>query len=119
MHRVKLEDRIDMLAGVRTPEEAFQLKYDYCKKLKDKLNELQDIIQKITEINGVSSKDKSLINEIPELKELYQYQPVLPFSAKPNEITIPIGKKKKYYFLKKFLKIQKKLKNFKFFLIFF
>lgn len=92
-HRVKLEDRIDMLAGVRTPEEAFNIKYDYCKKLKDKLNELQDIIGKITEINGVSGKTKTFIEEIPELKELHTYQPVLPFSAQPNEITIPRGKK--------------------------
>lgn len=95
-HRVKLEDRIDMLAGVRTPEEAFNIKYDYCKKLRDKLNELQDIILKITEINGVAEGKAGLVDQIPELKELFDYQPVLPYSAKINEITVPIGNKNNF-----------------------
>lgn len=91
-HRVKIEDRVDMLAAVRTPEEAFNIKYDYCVKLRDKLNELHNIILKITEINGVESSKLGLVQEIPELQNLHTFTPVLPYSAEPNEFTVPAGK---------------------------
>jgi uncharacterized protein YaaN involved in tellurite resistance len=40
-HRMKMENKIEQLGGVRTPEQAFAIKYDYHKKLNDKLDEIQ------------------------------------------------------------------------------
>lgn len=89
---MKIEERVDLLSTVKTPEEAFNFKHDYCVKLRDKLNEMHEIILKITEINGVKSSKLGLIQEIPELQNLYSYQPVMPFSAEGGEFTLPMGK---------------------------
>jgi chromosome segregation ATPase len=40
VQRMKLEDKIESLGGVQTPEQAFQIKHDYHKKLHVKLDEI-------------------------------------------------------------------------------
>ena len=85
-----------MMANVRTPEEAFGIKNDYSKKLAMTLDQMEEMIYRISEINGVSDKSLSPLVMTPHFRNLLNYQPSLPYSAEDGEINIPLGKRFKY-----------------------
>jgi hypothetical protein len=89
-HRIKLEDKIEQLGGVHTPEQALGIKYDYHLKLNDKLNEVQQIVIAICEINGITPpQEETEFDENPILHNLINYKPELPLSAQETDILVP------------------------------
>lgn len=85
-----MESRLDTMTGATSPEQAFSLKYDYHKKLNDKLDEIQQIIITFCEINGITPPDEE--TEFEEnfiIHSLTNFKPELPLSARENDIVIP------------------------------
>lgn len=89
-YRLQMESRLDTMTGATSPEQAFSLKYDYHKKLNDKLDEIQQIIITFCEINGITPPDEE--TEFEEnfiIHSLTNFKPELPLSARENDIVIP------------------------------
>ena len=89
-YRVQTEGRLDALGGLNSPEQAFSLKYDYHKKLHDKLDEIQQIVVTFCEINGITPpEEETEFEENFIIHSLTNFKPELPLSARENDIIIP------------------------------
>lgn len=89
-YRIQMESRLDAMNMPNSPEQSFSLKYDYHKKLFDKLDEIQQIIVTFCEINGITPPDEE--TEFEEnfiINSLTNFKPELPLSARENDIVIP------------------------------
>jgi hypothetical protein len=89
-YRIQMEARLDSMNGAGSTEQAFSLKYDYHRKLFDKLDEIQQIIITFCEINGITPPDEE--TEFEEnfiIHSLTNFKPELPLSARENDIVIP------------------------------